>query len=129
MRKNIDFHRNKLERYYIKKDIEKAQNSQSLIFSNYLNYQNQISQYFNWIKNLDLLRPLVQLRLANVHNTRIILNNKILIPRKNEYCYACYTNNDLYHMLNDCIYFIRERDISGIEQNIPLVELLLNINN
>ena len=97
----------KFERVCLAKDISSFQNpnSNSLWFRDNLNYEISQSSYFNFIRNINQLRIISQLRLCNRFNERIILKNLLFKVGADQYCYACNTKFNLVHILNDCIIF------------------------
>ena len=119
----------KLKRFLIKKDIEKLRISTSLYFDNILNYETTHPQYLSLLENLKKIRIIIQTRLSKRFNPRIIINNRILRPKKDEYCYACCKFFDIPHIINECIYFTKERKYYFTDRKPEILSSLENVNS
>ena len=105
-----DFLVEKMRRAYLQEDLERSYSSNALFFAQYLNYDNSTPRYFVYFTSIKTLKTISQLRLLNKYNERLIIKNKLLKAEKNGRCYFCGTQNNIFHMINECPRFIEERN-------------------
>ena len=79
---------------------------------------NAKQKYLELKLTLKQYRFLAQIRLLNYNSYRICVDSSIYKFDEHQYCYRCSKNNNLMHMLIDCINFKNER----IKLNMPLTD-------
>ena len=114
-----------IEKYRIKRkkgDIIRCQNSAALVFYPYI--VNIDRDYLKVTGDLSKKAVISQLRLLNIYNHRLLVNNIIIYMKESAICYDCNSaDNYLNHFFFDCMKFevVRKKFFSHDVSSIGLL--------
>lgn len=124
---------NEYEDFLRMRDIKRLCESRSLLILPQLTIRESIQDYFKLCRSLKSFRIITQLRLLNVFQTKIIINNKLYNWKCDGLCGGCrlLVNDFSFHVLIECRFHNEDREkfINGESDESSNLSAVMDVLN